>query len=75
MVDCNIYMEEQRRRNYIFKEREYSGFISGMKFIFFKEVLYYHTRDFRFFSGYKHCWQLDYIFIVLISVRGNIVKK
>lgn len=30
-------MEEQRRKIIFLKKREYSGFISGMKFIFFQK--------------------------------------
>lgn len=57
MVGYKIYMERQRRKNYIFKEKEnIQALFLVWSLYFLKEILYYHARDFRFFSGYKHCW-------------------
>lgn len=56
MVDYKIYMEEKRRKIIFLKKKRIFRLYFWYEVYIFKEILYYHTRDFRFFSGYKHCW-------------------
>ena len=67
-------MERQRRKNYIFKEKEIiQALFLVWSLYFLKKILYYHARDSFLVTNIAGSWII--FFIVFISLRGKIVKK